>query len=315
MLVEASPKAYHILFQQNPHPYLSQSFIKLNEIKADRIVWLIEAETKSSMGLIAGIKNDTLLSPFSAPFGGFHFRKDNQYVGEIETFIKKLLNYIDYNNIKQIEITLPPDIYHQSFNSKVINIMLRLGFEINIPDITNYINLIKFSGTFSNRGARKYYKQGIRNDLKFTVLQNEQEQKKGFEIIQQNREKFSRPMYMNFNDMVAISKLWPVDFFGVYDKLNNLISSGIFYRGHERIIQGIFWGDCDSGRPLRAIDFMSLNIWNFYKNLNYEAIDLGISTENGIPNEGLLRFKESHDCSSSLRYSLSWNREIMQPTE
>ncbi|MCB0806728.1 MAG: hypothetical protein KDC05_13095, partial [Bacteroidales bacterium] len=71
------------------------------------------------------------------------------------------------------------------------------------------------------------------------------------------------------------------------------------------ITYAVFWGDSENGRPLRAMDFMLFNLWNHYKDRKFKYIDLGISTESGIPNSGLLRFKETHDCTSSLRFSFS----------
>lgn len=306
MLVEVDSKTYNNLFNDSPHPYISSGFIELNAHKVDNILRIVESPQRTSMGLIVGLKDGLLKSPFSAPFGGFHFRKDNQYLSEIETFIINLKEFIKKENLKGIEITLPPDIYHLSFNSKCINIFLRNEFELSVPEITNWINLNEFTGMFLNRGARKYYNQALRHELRFEILNDINEKEKGFNIICENRARFGRPIYMTFSDLIKTGNLWKVDFFGVYNNYNNLLSAGVFYRGHESIIQGIFWGDSEEGRPLRAIDFLSLNIWNFYKNLKYQAIDLGISTEDGIPNEGLIRFKESHDCNSSLRFSFKW---------
>jgi hypothetical protein len=53
------------------------------------------------------------------------------------------------------------------------------------------------------------------------------------------------------------------------------------------------------------MDFLVLQLWSHYKALGYRYIDLGISTESGVPNEGLLRFKETHECVSSLRHTLT----------
>ena len=86
------------------------------------------------------------------------------------------------------------------------------------------------------------------------------------------------------------------------------LAAAILYRGNPRIIQAVFWGDNNLGRPLRAMDFLAFNLWEFYKKLGYEYLDLGTSSVRGIPNEGLLRFKETHDCVSSLRYSFFWDR-------
>ena len=309
MLFDVSPKVYYTHFSENPHPYISSAFIELNKNKTDRVVRLLENETKVSIGLVAGIKDGVLLSPFSAPFGGFHFRKDNQYISELESFAFHLIQYGKYFNLKRIEITLPPDIYHLSFNTKMFNVLLRNGFNINIPEITNWLNLNDFTGVFSNRGARKYYKQALYNNLSFRILEDRNEKHIGFNIICENRARFGRPIYMTYEDLDNTNSLWPVDFFGAFNTNNEMVAAGVFYRGHEKIIQGIFWGDSEEGRPLRAIDFLALNIWNHYKNLGFAYIDLGISTKNGIPNEGLIRFKESHDCDSALRFTLSFDFE------
>ena len=304
ILLEVSSKTYNTHFQTSPHPYIQSDFIDLNQNKVEKIVRLLENEKKVSMGLVAGISRNVLKSPFSAPFGGFHFRTDNQYISEIEKFIIKLINYAKVNCISSVELTLPPFIYHESFNSKVINVLLRNGFEVGILDITNWLDLKRFNGSFTNRTSRKFAKQAQKHNLRFSLLDNQDEKEEAFNIILRNRTRFERQIHMTYQDLENTSKLWPVNFFCVYDKKNVMISSGVFYQGHNRIIQGVFWGDREVGRSLRAIDFLSLNIWNYYKDMGYDAIDLGISTEMGIPNEGLIRFKESHDCISSLRYSL-----------
>ncbi len=309
MLIEVDAKTYYGLFQDNPHPYISSGFIELNKGKADKIVYLVESESKSSVGLVAGIKNKILKSPFSAPFGGFHFRKDNQYINEIESFVLKLMDYGIQNHLEKIEITLAPDIYQLSFNSKCVNILIRKGFKFEIPEITNWLDLESFSGSFSNKGARKYYNQAVRNHLRFEVLKDQKSQQDGFNIICENRTRYGRPIFMSYQDIIDTSNLWPVDFFGIFGLSNTIIAAGVFYRGQSSIVQGVFWGDSEIGRPLRAIDFLSYNIWNFYKNNGCKIIDLGISTEEGIPNEGLLRFKESHNCNSSLRFTFTWENK------
>ena len=87
MLVEVSAKEFKNRFNSDPHPFISEQFIELNKKKVDKIVRLVENEQKVSIGLIAGIKNNILESPFSAPFGGFHYRNESIYINKIETEI------------------------------------------------------------------------------------------------------------------------------------------------------------------------------------------------------------------------------------
>ena len=306
MLIEVSAKEFKHRFDSDPHPFISEKFINLNKEKVDKVVRLVENKQKVSIGLIAGIKNNMLQVPFSAPFGGFHYRNESIYINKIEKFIENLLVYSKKQGIKEISLTLPPPIYQQSFNAKLVNTLIRIGFEMALPDITNWIELKYFNGKFSHRNSREYYQQAIRNNLSFSLLDGLDEKKSAFELICQNRIGFGRPIYMNFDDIIRTGELWPVDFFSVNNSDGKMLASGIFYQFPKKIAFAVFWGDNEIGRPLRAMDFLVFNLLDYYKSSGFEYIDLGKSTESGIPNEGLLRFKETHECFSSLRHSFIW---------
>lgn len=308
MLIEIDKNKFKDHFYNDPHPFISIPFIELNKSKVDKIVYLVESNSKrKGIGLVAGIKNNKLISPFSAPFGGFHFKNDNIYIREIEQFIELIKLYLKQDKLSEFNITLPPDFYHQSINAKIINSMIRCGFSMKIPEITNYVDLKKFHGIFTDRTSRNYLNQAIRNELSFKLSNNLVDKKKVYDLIAENRKKFNRPIYMSFEDVLNTNNLLQTDFFQVNDNNNNIVASAIFYRLNEKISYAVFWGDNSIGRPLRSMDFISFNLWNYYKELGVEIIDLGTSTESGIPNEGLLRFKETHNCTSQLRYSFFWS--------
>ena len=307
MLIAIEKKKFKDYFNNDPHSFITTPFFDLNKSKIEKLVYLIvDNDKKVSLGLVVGIKNKKLLSPFSAPFGGFHFRNDKIYISEIDEFLISLKKYINKNELSGFKITLPPNIYHQSFNAKMINSLIRNGFKMAIPEITNYVDLKSFSGTFTDRNSRNYFNQAVKNELAFEMVTNFYDKEKVFDLIVENRQKFGRPIYMTIEDVLRTSRLWKTDFFKVIDKDNNLVASAIYYRFDYKISYAVFWGDNDLGRPLRAMDFLAYNLWNFYKKLDYEIIDLGTSTESGLPNEGLLRFKETHNCISSLRFSFEW---------
>jgi hypothetical protein len=306
MLINVTSQTFRESFQTDPHPYISDSFIEANKDKVEDVVRLVEENGKVTMGLIGGIINGTLKSPFSAPFGGFHFLHNQIYAGEIDRFLDLLKTYIIERGLKKVEIILPPNIYNLSFNSKTVNSLLRGGFLMSIPEITQWVDLEHFNGVYSNGSSRTKYNQAIKNGLSFDAISNPELMQSAYELIRQNRIDFNRPIYMTYENLVEINKLWPVDYFQVADKYDKMVAAAILYRGHAKIIQAIFWADNDSGRTLRAMDFCLINLWNHYKKLGYNFIDVGISTEYGIPNEGLIRFKETHEAFSSLRFSFSW---------
>jgi hypothetical protein len=306
MLIEVNKITYDKYFPVSPNPYISGPFIELNSGKAEKIVRLIEDEEEPVIGIVAGIKDGILKSPFSAPFGGFHFRKENVYISEIERFTEALKAYLIAGKLKGMELILPPDIYHSSFNAKLINSLIRSGFRFLVPEITNWVDLQKFNDSFSQKNSREYYRQAVRNKLTFCITDNEDDKKEIYDLIYQNRKKFGRPIFMKLEDILATGNLWPADFFKINSDDQVIVASAIFYRSSPEICYAVFWGDNDAGRPLRAMDFLVFNLYSYYKKLGFKYLDLGISTESGSPNEGLLRFKESHEAISSLRYKFIW---------
>jgi len=209
--------------------------------------------------------------------------------------------------LQTIEVTLPPDIYHQSVNTKFVNLFIRSGYTMATPEITNWVDLTLFDGIFTKREAMKNYRKAIINKLTFQNVLDEKLKLEAFEIIAKNRKMFDRPIHMTFEDLIETSKVFPIDFFLVRDINNISVGSAIFYRGHPKIVHGTFWGDTELGSPLRTMDFLVMNLYNYYKGLVFSYIDIGISSVAGTPNEDLIRFKETHNCTSSLRFTFSWS--------
>jgi hypothetical protein len=226
---------------------------------------------------------------------------------EIDNFLISLQYFIRSNKLEGIEITLPPDIYHHTFNAKTVNSLIRNGYKLLTPDITSWVNLQQFSGTYTFKKTRGNYTQAVRNNLSFELVSTESEKKDIYDIIRCNRERFDRPIFMTFEDILNICKFWPVDFFKVSSSHRNIVASAIVYRNHPEICFAVFWGDNEIGRPLRAMDFLVLNLLTFYKEMGFKYLDMGTSSETGIPNVGLLRFKECHETTSTLRYRFFWN--------
>lgn len=305
MLTEVSAEKFNFFFPNESNPFIRQDFISHNAYKTDKIVRLIQDIDKPTIGLVAGMKGDVLISPFSAPFGGFHYKNENMYISEMESFAEDLKNFILMEKYRLISVTFPPSIYGNKFNAKMINALIRKGFILETPELTNWVDLERFEGKFLQRNSREYYQQALRNKLTFRELFAENEKEQAYNLVANNRKRFGRPIYMSLGDILKMSSLWPVDFFGVFNHDEAMLASGIFYQFYNKIAFAVFWGDNEEGRPLRAMDFLSFNLWNYFKGKGFIYVDLGKSTEEaGIPNEGLLRFKETHECVTELKFTL-----------
>ena len=173
MVIEISAQEYKRHFNLNPHPFISEQFIELNSWKVEEVVRLVNDNEKFSIGLVGGIKDGILLAPFSAPFGGFHYRSENIYISEIDYFLNGLKEYISTKSLKSVFISLPPLIYQKSFNAKVVNAFMRLSYDILLPEITCWVYLPEFENSFSYKMSRQNFNTSLRNKLTFNILTTE----------------------------------------------------------------------------------------------------------------------------------------------
>ncbi|MCA0932658.1 hypothetical protein LCM02_09360 [Lutimonas saemankumensis] len=307
MLLEVNQKEFESRFSSAPHPFLESVFLELNKQKVERLVYLLpDNKSKIQLGMIAGIKDDRILSPFSAPFGGLHFRHNSVLSSQFDHFVNEIKLYIEKNNLRGFKLTLPPDIYHQSINSKMVNSLVRADFKMKTPEITCSVDLKSWNSDFTDANTRRNYRKAVKYDLKFRQVEDLVQKEVVYNLILENRKSRSRPLHMKFSDILMTNEIWPIDYFQVLDGSNIVVASAIIYRAHKKIVYATFLGDTKLGRSLKSMTFLIFNLWNHYKSLEFETIDWGISTELGEPNEGLLRFKECHEGISSLRYSFEF---------
>lgn len=305
MLVEVSKEVYRRHFTTDPNMFITEAFIDLIEKKCDKVIRLMR-DGDSSIGLILGLKEDTIRSPFSAPYGGFHYSHEYMSYNVVFDFLSDLKDYVISRRLKNVSITLSSDLYQVNMNAKLVNAFIRLGFTMATPDITHWVNLKKFEGTWVKNVVAQNCRKAVKHGLTWSVVTDKKSMEDAYEVIFRNREKRERKIYMTLDNLLDVNRIIPVDFFLVRDSDGNSMGAGIFYRGHEKIVQGIFVGDDLKKRNLGVMNFLYKNCYEYYKEMGIDYIDLGTSSFEGEPNVGLIRFKELHNCLTSLRYSFSW---------
>lgn len=307
MLKEISEIEYYELFISGHNPFLSREFYLINKDKVEEVKFLVNDEVRPSIGIIVGLLENKLLSPYSAPIGGIHYSHSNIYIDKIEEFAENLKAYFLSNNYSSFKCVFPPTIYGATFNHKMINTMNRKGFKLEIPELTSYVDLDKFNFRFSQKNSREYYSQALRNKLVFKQVFDEKSHSDIVDLIKDNRERSNRKLRMSLVDFKKIETIWDVNYFGVFDTENQMAAAGIFYLfPNDKLVYTALWGDSLKGRGLRGMDFLSFESWSHFKKLGFKYIDLGISTEeNAVPNPGLLRFKETHEAQTELRFTIT----------
>ncbi|MCU4166644.1 hypothetical protein [Carboxylicivirga caseinilyticus] len=304
-VVEVKIEEFKAIESNQLHVFQSVAFNELNREKCDKVYYLLFKDSKYRLGLILGAREESLYSPFSAPFGGFIAISNQKILQYLDVGISSLLEWSTNKGFTSIHMTLPPTFYNESLIANQMNSLWRKGFELCDIDL-NY----SFSVDFLNdnylinlpRNARKNLKIALKSELDFKLCLSESEKFFAYEVIKKNREERGFPLRMSWQQVSDTISIIDADFFLVYTNTNVAIASAVVFHVTDKIVQVIYWGDLHDYAGLKTMNYLSFKVFEYYKLQGISIVDIGPSTENSIPNHGLVEFKESIGCKVSPKY-------------
>lgn len=121
---EVTPDQYAALPLKHTHVFNTAAFSRLNAAKAERLHFLVfEEEGKPRYGITLGEREGWLLSPFSAPFGGFSYCK-TPHIESLDAAAQMLADYA-HNLGFRMRISLPPLFYAPQFLAETAAVLSR----------------------------------------------------------------------------------------------------------------------------------------------------------------------------------------------
>ncbi|MFB6317432.1 hypothetical protein [Saccharicrinis sp. FJH54] len=308
---EVTSSEYDEIFRNNYHVFNSPDFSELNKNKVNRLYYLLFKDSKFRSGLILGEKNNNLISPFSAPFGGFTFLNNNIKLSILDDTLRTLLEWGKKKRFKSVRITLPPTIYNEDVISKQVNCLFRANFRITQIDLNYSFNTSLFNKDYSSvlwRNAKKNLKIASSNDFNVVYSQDSKNLEVAYNIIAFNRRERGFPLRMTMNQILETSKVICIDtFLCKYE--GSYIAAAIVFKVTEKVVQVVYWGDNPEYSSLKTMNYLSFKVFEHYSNENIQIVDIGPSTENSIPNYGLCDFKEG--IGSNISQKLTFIKEYI----
>ena len=304
-ILELSSNEFSQVFVAPYHVFNSVKFSELNKHKCDTLHYIAFKDSKIRLGIILGEKDCKLHSPFSAPYGGFTSNKSVD-VEMYDNAVVCLKQYANERNMR-VHISLPPIIYGNTHISKSFSALMRGGGRIMYSDLNYHYNLSDFDNYEGNleRNAKKNFHNAKRNVFEFHWLScaDPRNVERGYEIIRKNRNTRGYPLRMTLQDVLETVKVIEADFFVMSNEGKDIAAALVFHVA-EGICQVIYWGDLPEYSHLRVMNYFTYKVFEYYYKQNYLILDIGPSTEKGVPNYGLCSFKESIGCEVSLKYTL-----------
>lgn len=302
-ILEVTPEFFDETFPKPNHIFNSGAFSKLNESRFEKLYYLIFRDTKIRLGIIFGLRDKVLLSPFSASFGGFEFASADIKLYQINSALESLFVWTSSNKFIGIKIILPPFFYKEDFLAKMTNCIYRSGFETKNIELNYHFQTDTLTDNYEQTiwyNAKKNLKKANSFGLLFEKLEDRQG-KKAYDIIAQNRSERGFPLRLTWEQVLGTSRVISMDFFLV-KTVKEIVGAAITYQMAPGIVRVIYWGDLPEFSEYKTMNFLSFQLFNYYKEQGIKMIDIGHSTVDSVPNNGLCEFKESIGCSVGLLY-------------
>ncbi len=295
---EVSAREYANLFS-GKSIYNTSAFNTLNAHKCDSVHFLVFRDSKARLGLILGEKGSELLSPFSAPFGGFSTIKRQSvavYIDAIETLKRHVAG-------RKTIITLPPYFYDADNTAKTASALNSAGAEVR--EVMNYhFNTAEYGRAEEalSPDQKRNYKIALAEGFVFQHLAagTPADITRVYDVIKRNREEKGYYLAMTLDDVLATIKIVPADLFVVQH--NGLdVASALVYRVNGQVAQVIYWGDLSDYAGKHPMIILTTGIFNYYKNAGLAIVDAGPAGNFEELNPGLCAFKEHIGCTASVK--------------
>lgn len=289
---QLTAKEYGALFPTPQHVYNSLPFAELNAAKVVEVKHLVFTDGKPRVGLTVGLTADgELRAPWSAPFGGFDFNRSQS--AAVMLAVAQTLR----RDLPGLRLVLPPPVYGGDMNVKTALALQTTG---DRPDFVEWNYHISLQGldcmeAYEARlssAARNKLRGAGRLGLEFRCVNHQPME--AYEIIRANREAHGYALRMTAADVLATTgAAGPVkaDFFCLGD-----VAAAMVYHAAPGIAQVIYWGDRPHSGAPNAMNLLAARLFVHYASQGFHTVDVGPSSEEGIPSAGLCDFKESVGC-------------------
>lgn len=289
---------------KNTYFYNSVAFHDINKGKTDEIRYMVFGGSKNKLAIIAGTVGSVMKFPYSAPFSMFDKLHRDIEVEELEQAFEELDQYCRQSGIGEILFRFPPSFYDEAFLAKLQNVLIRKDYEIVFCDLNYHLCIGNEQEFWKNlkRNGRKNLNQAMHQKYRFAHCETWEEKKLAYDIIAANRKSRGYPLRMTWEEVAVTSEATASDFF-LLELEENYVASAVVFAVTADIYQVIYWGNLLEYAPKRPMNYLAYQLYIYYEKKGVRILDIGPSSEEGIPNYGLCSYKESIGCVADSKYT------------
>jgi hypothetical protein len=228
-------------------------------------------------------------------------------------FIKEIKVSLIKKNVQSITVKHFPACYNQHVHDITLHALLASDFNVTCTELNQYLPLHTLSKkeTFDQSKLhliKKCKEAGFHVTISSTCNAEE-----WFDIIVRARRLRGHPMTIDLQGLRSLTdgNAECYHFFEVKNE-DKIISCAIGVQVSEDVMYYYLAADEDAYRSYSPMTFLLDSMYDFACEKNMKILDMGISSSQGIVNEGLRWFKKSFGSLEEPKFTLKWNASSEQ---
>lgn len=273
-------------------------------VRRGRYFVLRETRTQAAVAVAHFLEHDegSWESPWRGSFGGFEVVEGAHLtIATLESFVASVTSQLARDGARQVGLVLAPFAYDAHEISTWTNVLLRQGFAITRHELSYAVEV---SGSFEDvidRGNRKQLRKAEREAASARRL-DIADLEQAYAVIVENRAKKGRTPSMDWPSIASMRDRFPdaVSCFGVHLQ-GRMIASAICLRINPSVLYVFYWGEVAGVENLSPVTLLARTIYESCQENGIGLLDLGTSTWHGVPDLGLVRYKQNLGATASLK--------------
>lgn len=224
----------------------------------------------------------------------------------LETFLDMTEQTLVARGARELHVLLPPASHDLPMFSISTNLFLRRGYTIERHELGYDLSIDERPlAARMESGNRKRFNKCVREGFLATQLAPV-DYRRAYDVIAGNRLRRGYPVTMTFEDVMRMAEVFPdrVTFFGV-SRGEDLVAAAVCMAVSREVLYVFSWGDTDGMQDHSPVTLLASAIYDSGQAKGFKIVDAGISTVDGEPNQGLIRFKRGLGFGESLKLTFA----------
>ncbi len=258
---------------------------------------------KSVAQIFFYVKNNVAISGYQSTFGSLDV-EDEVTNDELSWFLNQLIGALRNEGVEKVKIKHYPSYFEKA--NQIENALINYGFVTYLTESNQHIPVkkLKFE-EIANRSEvlRSTKCEQLGYEFRIASLTDLLQI---YKLIEETLLRNDNKPSMSYNNLYNVIATCP-DYYKLFTLWDNekLIAATVSIKITEVTMYNFFHADHLQYRKVSSLTYLLKNIYVYCLDHHIKVLDLGISSVNGVLNQGLFNFKKTRGAVSSNKHYFS----------